>query len=287
MKNLIIFLTLFLITILINGCAKNSVTSQKLIDAQTKYLKLSKDSNVKKSASLELIEAEKIYQISKNVKDQSQADHVAYLLEKELEIIDQTIKQKELEDRLSKLKELKTKALIDAKVVELKAMQHEIDEVKNQLIIAKKEAEATKKLMQERLKKLKELHAKETNRGLVLTLSDVLFESGKSTLLPGSMRTIDKLADFLKAYPNRNVLIEGHTDNVGSEEYNIELSLKRANSVADALIERGIDKNRILTQGLGEAYPVATNKTKEGRQKNRRVEIIVLEENVSHESMKR
>ncbi len=287
MKNLIIFLTLFLITILINGCAKNSVTSQKLIDAQTKYLKLSKDSNVKKSASLELIEAEKIYQISKNVKDQSQADHVAYLLEKELEIIDQTIKQKELEDRLSKLKELKTKALIDAKVVELKAMQHEIDEVKNQLIIAKKEAEATKKLMQERLKKLKELHAKETNRGLVLTLSDVLFESGKSTLLPGSMRTIDKLTDFLKAYPNRNVLIEGHTDNVGSEEYNIELSLKRANSVADALIERGIDKNRILTQGLGEAYPVATNKTKEGRQKNRRVEIIVLEENVSHESMKR
>ncbi len=286
MQKILNYLILFSIAVFILGCAKE-ITTPQLNKAKTSYLQISKDPVIKQNAPLELIQAQKIYQKSNDVQSEIEANHVAYLLEKEVEIAKESAKQNRLKKEVEELKELKTKALIDAKMIELKAMKYEVDETKNQLLIAQKEAIAAKKLMQEKLKELKELHAKETNRGLVLTLGDVLFESGKTSLMPGAKRTIDKLAEFLASYPNRNVLIEGHTDNIGSEEYNIDLSLKRADAVASALIDRGIQKSRILTQGLGETYPVATNKTAEGRQKNRRVEIIVLKENVSHDSMKR
>jgi len=127
---------------------------------------------------------------------------------------------------------------------------------------------------------LADLKASKTDRGVVITLGDVLFATGSADLKSGSRQTLDKLTAFLQAYPKREVQIDGYTDNVGSADYNQGLSERRADSVRDALTRMGIARDRILTKGLGESSPVADNDTAGGRQQNRRVEVIVLEEGV-------
>jgi outer membrane protein OmpA-like peptidoglycan-associated protein len=125
---------------------------------------------------------------------------------------------------------------------------------------------------------LADLKAKKTDRGVVLTLGDVLFETGRANLQPGAYSTIDRLANALKEAPGRTVLIEGHTDSVGSTEFNQRLSENRAQSVERALLERGVAANQIRTVGKGESTPVASNDTASGRQQNRRVEMIFQED---------
>ena len=120
-----------------------------------------------------------------------------------------------------------------------------------------------------------QLKATPTPRGLVLTLGDVLFDTGRAELNPGSGRKLDQLAQFLSDHKERRVQIDGFTDSVGSDSYNDELSRRRADSVKSALMMRGIDASRISTQGYGKAYPVANNTDSGGRQLNRRVEVVI------------
>jgi outer membrane protein OmpA-like peptidoglycan-associated protein len=122
---------------------------------------------------------------------------------------------------------------------------------------------------------LEQLKAKPTPRGMVLTLGDVLFDTGRSELKPGAGRTLDQLAQFLTEHPDRRVQIDGFTDSVGSDAYNEELSQRRADAVKAALMTRGIDPGRIGTEGYGKAYPVASNTDSGGRQLNRRVEVVI------------
>lgn len=118
---------------------------------------------------------------------------------------------------------------------------------------------------------------KEDERGLVLTLTgSVLFEFDKAELLPSASRRLDAVADALQAQPEgQPVVVEGYTDSVGSEAYNEELSLARAESVRDFLLQKGVDPERIRVRGFGEASPVADNRTPEGRANNRRVELVL------------
>jgi outer membrane protein OmpA-like peptidoglycan-associated protein len=111
-----------------------------------------------------------------------------------------------------------------------------------------------------------------------VTLGDVLFDTGKATLKPGAYSTVERLAIVLKEDPSRKVLIEGHTDNVGSDEYNQGLSERRAQSVQAALFERGVEASQISTVGKGETTPVASNDNPAGRQQNRRVELVFQED---------
>jgi outer membrane protein OmpA-like peptidoglycan-associated protein len=120
-----------------------------------------------------------------------------------------------------------------------------------------------------------ELQAAQTSRGLVLTLGDVLFDSGKSELKPGAQRTIDQLTSFLNENPERRVQVEGFTDSQGANEYNLQLSQNRADAVARAIIQRGVDAQRVRALGYGEEFPVASNENAGSRQMNRRVEIVV------------
>lgn len=126
---------------------------------------------------------------------------------------------------------------------------------------------------------LEGLQAKQTDRGMVLTLGDVLFNSGRSELRPAAMRTVERLADFMQQRAKLSVLIEGHTDNVGEDAYNVNLSQQRADAVSSVLGARGIDSQRVRSHGLGEAYPSASNDSAGGRQQNRRVEIVFSDEN--------
>jgi len=122
---------------------------------------------------------------------------------------------------------------------------------------------------------LAELKAKQTERGMVVTLSDVLFDTGQATLKPGADLTLDHLAHYLRDNPHTRVLIEGFTDSVGSDSYNEALSQRRADAVAGALVSRGVTEDAVRATGRGKSFPVASNDTAAGRQQNRRVQIVI------------
>ena len=126
---------------------------------------------------------------------------------------------------------------------------------------------------------LKDLEAKNTERGMVVTLGDVLFDTNEAQLRSGGVRSVRKLADFSRQYPQRKLMIEGFTDSTGSQVSNLDLSQRRAGSVRTALLEMGVNEDRITARGYGESYPTAGNDTATGRQQNRRVEVIVSDEN--------
>ncbi|NVN90002.1 MAG: OmpA family protein [Desulfuromonadales bacterium] len=147
-----------------------------------------------------------------------------------------------------------------------------------------KDAEKAKAELAQLLKELSELQGQLTDRGIVLTIGDVLFATGKSNLNTSAQRSMDKLAEFLQKNQNRNLLVEGHTDSVGSDEYNQGLSEQRADSVKSALVQRGIATERIVTIGYGKKFPLASNATAAGKQQNRRVEAIILNEGVKPET---
>lgn len=124
-------------------------------------------------------------------------------------------------------------------------------------------------------RQIDELQAEVTDRGLVLTLGDVLFATGSAELQGGASDRLNKLVTFLNEYPERRVQIEGHTDSVGSSEYNQGLSQRRSESVKYYLTQQGIASQRLSTSGMGEDHPIATNDSAAGRVQNRRVEIII------------
>ena len=140
---------------------------------------------------------------------------------------------------------------------------------------------------EELMKELSELKAQQTERGIVLTIGDVLFATGKADLSPNANKSAEKLADFLKKHPKRDVLIEGHTDSVGKDDYNLVLSRKRADSVKYKLMADGVEANRITTVGYGKKFPLASNDTKAGKAQNRRVEVIILNEGVKADTQLR
>ena len=121
--------------------------------------------------------------------------------------------------------------------------------------------------------------ARQTNRGMIFTLGSLLFKTNEATILPEARESLTKLASYLKAAPKRRIMIEGYTDNRGSLSLNRNLSERRAKNVEEALEKEGIDPDRIAeVRGFGPRYPVSSNHTAEGRQKNRRVEIVISEE---------
>lgn len=155
----------------------------------------------------------------------------------------------------------------EARIAENKARQ--------QLALGKGERERL--ILEARNKELEaksKLAAQQTERGMVLTLSGVLFETGKTTLKPGATPTLDRVASYMAQFPKTLLIVEGHTDSTGSRETNQELSALRAQAVADALVARGVPRDRIDMVGRGPDMPVASNSTPEGRQQNRRVEMV-------------
>ncbi len=142
------------------------------------------------------------------------------------------------------------------------------------LAVADANAERDQARMDSLEMQLKALNAQKTDRGMVLTLGDVLFETGQARLLPGSTDNMVKLADFFKKNPQTTASIEGHTDSVGSSASNLGLSQRRASAVMTALVNRGASANRLTTRAFGEDTPVGDNAKASGRQMNRRVEIV-------------
>jgi outer membrane protein OmpA-like peptidoglycan-associated protein len=119
------------------------------------------------------------------------------------------------------------------------------------------------------------LETRDTARGLIMNMSDVLFDTGKYTLKPLAREKLAKAAGVLMAYPGLSIEVDGHTDNVGSDEFNQTLSVERATAVRDYLIQQGVAEGSITAHGFGKMQPIASNETAAGRQQNRRVELVV------------
>lgn len=226
--------------------------------------------------------------------------HYAYIAKQKVRIAEETAKMNAAEAEVKRAEVERQKVVLEARTAEAERAQRaaeqarlasevsrreaeaaraEAEQERQEAVAARRAAEAALARAQELSQKIAELEAQQTERGLVLTLSDVLFDVGQAALKEGAQRATDQLATFLQEYPKRKVLIEGFTDNTGSDGFNLDLSQRRADAVRTALLEKGISSERIRTKGYGEAFPVATNATPAGRQQNRRVEVIISDEN--------
>ena len=267
---------------LLTGCASAPTTNAQLEAAQTGYRSAASDAQVARTAPVELRRAEDALRRGEGALSQGAdvktVEHYAFLAQRRTAVAIEAAKLAAAEDAVQRAGIERDRVLIEARtkeadsaVVRAEAAKADADRAR---IAATAAAERAKKLEAQ----IAQLQARPTDRGLVLTLGDVLFDTGKSVLKSGTNRTLDQLAEFLRDNPSRKVMIEGHTDSVGPDAYNQGLSEERAGSVRLALLDRGIGADRIRVRGFGESYPVATNESAEGRQRNRRVEVIISDE---------
>ncbi|MEO7558921.1 MAG: OmpA family protein, partial [Nitrosospira sp.] len=162
--------------------------------------------------------------------------------------------------------------------IQLAARTEEADKSQRSAEVSKQQAQDAEMRAAQLQSQLNELNAQQTDRGVVVTLGDVLFDTNKAQLKSGGVRAVQKLADVLKQNPQRKIFVEGFTDSRGSDSYNQNLSERRANAVRDTLLGMGISGDRIATRGYGKNFPVASNDSDTGQQLNRRVEIVISDE---------
>ena len=146
--------------------------------------------------------------------------------------------------------------------------------------------QAEKEKLELRARLLQQLNSilatRDSARGLIANMSDVLFRSGSFELLPGARERLAKVSGIVLAYPSLHVAVEGHTDSVGTDEYNLSLSERRAEAVREYFVQQGIPAASIEARGFGKTEPIATNDTPEGRQQNRRVELVLSGEAIGN-----
>jgi outer membrane protein OmpA-like peptidoglycan-associated protein len=253
------------------ACAATPKTDAALQSAQAAVRSAESDPNVPKYAALDLANAQKELGEAQAAANQGKIDEVdqpAYLAAQTARLAQVRAKSKSEDARVAAGQAERDRIL-------LQAQTQATDNARVTAAIALDQRDQAAQQAANLQAELDQLKATQTARGLVLTLGDVLFDTGKAELKPGAERKLDQLAQFLKDHPDRRVEIDGFTDSVGSDSYNEQLSLNRADSVKDALMGRGIDAARVTTEGFGKEYPVASNDDPSGRQLNRRVEVVI------------
>lgn len=219
--------------------------------------------------------------IARDHGDAAELAHQAYVAEQRSRIARELAEARRHDAEVARAGEERNRALLEARTEE----KYRATEAEAALARARAAQEAQSTANRElaaevrRLQaQVRELEARQTERGWVITLgSDVLFDTGRSTLKPGGRRALSNVARIVRNEPERNIVIEGFTDDRGSEQTNQRLSQRRAQAVREALVRAGVPGGRIVARGLGESYPVASNASPAGRQLNRRVEILIGE----------
>ncbi len=298
----------------LTACATAPTQNARLDEARAGYERAVNDTYAARGGTVELQSARVALQRAQAAleagEDAAIVEHYAYLAKRRTETAleagkvvagDEAVAAAALERqrimmqvREREAEEMQKRALASA--AEADAARKLAEEQQAQAAAARRQAEESRKQAEEQLAKaqeaaaaaraadeqarrlavqLEEMKAKKTERGMVLTLGDVLFDTGRSDLKPGALRTLEQLTAFLVENPERTAIIEGHTDSVGSAAFNQKLSEERAQAVQGALIERGIAPARLSAVGFGPTQPVVGNDTAAGRQQNRRVEIIL------------
>jgi len=272
-------LLLLIVLLFIVGCGGPPRANAVLTEAREAHTIAVNDSMIVENAPVALQEAtEALRRAVAAWEDKESTDlveHHAYIARQRVRIAEETARQNAARKEVEQLRNERQQVVLEARAAEAEAAQRRAEAERERAETARAEAEAALARAQQLSEQVTELEAELTRRGLVLTLGDVLFDTGQATLKPGARRTVDALVTFLNENPERNVLIEGFTDSVGGAEFNLGLSQRRADAVRTALVERGIPGTRIRTRGYGQEYPVASNATAAGRQQNRRVEIVI------------
>ena len=255
------------------GCATAPQDEGLLVQARSSVAQAEANPNVTKYAPTELDRARKLLINAEGAAREKGATHetaahYAYLATQVARISEQHAREQVAMARLKENETERQKILLSAREAETQQARDVAQSAQTQ--VAQAQAET-----QRLAKALEDLQASQTSRGIVLTLDDVLFDTGRSELKSGAQRSIEQIATFLNENPERRVQIEGFTDSQGPDEFNLELSQRRADAVAMAIIQRGIDAQRVRAMGYGEEFPVASNANAGSRQLNRRVEVIV------------
>ena len=275
---------------LVVGCASTPKAPAGSQEVRAKLTALQGDANLATKAPIATKDAELAVSQAEIVQhDLALAAHRVYIADRKVDTARAEAETKAAEEHRAALTEQGEKARLDART-------HEADLAKSDAMTARAEnaeqkavatqarsdadaaqlaANASEQQASELQRQLEILQAKPTDRGLVLTLGDTLFATGKSELKSGATANLDRLSAFLNQYPDRTASIEGFTDNTGSEDANQSLSEHRADSVKRYLVGRGVQSDRLSSSGRGENAPVADNETTAGRQQNRRVEVVI------------
>jgi len=300
-----------LLILFITGCGPSLQeirAKESLERASSAYSKARANPNVETYAKTQLAEAGRMIQAARETLSFKNMEQLSYLAEKKTQTAVTISEGKVTEKEIETLKREEADVLMQKRLLQAQLAQKEAEKSKLEAEKAREEARAkaqetekaraeaeakareaqqTKAEVEQLLKDLAELQGKQTDRGIVLTLGDVLFAFGKAEISAGAVRNVDKLAQYLEKHPERNLLIEGHTDSIGSDEFNLALSQKRADAVKEVLAAKGISSDRMVSKGYGKEFPVATNDTDSGRQLNRRVEVVILNEGVNPEAVLR
>jgi len=251
-------------SVLLAACATAPVQPAGSAEARNKLMQLQSDQTLAGRAPLAIKDAD----VAVSLAEQPQADlqlaaHRVYIADRKIDIARAQAETKLAEDQRAELSTQRDDARLDARTQEAD--------------IAHAAVAASQAQSVELQRQLDELHAQVTERGIVLTLGDVLFATGRADLKPEATNNLLALVNFLNSYPNRTAAIEGYTDNVGSDAANQLLSERRAESVRSYLTGKGIGAARLAASGKGEMQPVADNESVTGRERNRRVEVIINE----------
>ncbi len=249
--------TAALVSMALTACGSAPKQNDSLEQARAAYEKASQDVTTVRHAPEELDKANEALGAAdrrwKKGEKPEEVEHFSYLASQRVRIAEQVAKSNEMDRELADMALARRSVTLDLREAELLKVRQEALDLQKQMDA---------------------LQAEKTERGMVLTLGDVLFDVGQSTMAPGATRNIAKIATFMRSNPERHAVIEGHTDSMGDDDFNLNLSRDRAFSIRQALTNEGIAASRISTQGFGETLPVASNSNSMGRQKNRRVEII-------------
>lgn len=280
---------------LLVACA-STVPPATLESARTAVSTAAGDPAVNQYAQLELKEATdalaRADQAWSKDRDNAETSHLAYLARQRAEVATNAARARQLDATIQQAGSEADRIRLQARTQEADAARLRADAQARNAQLAQQQAlsaeqraaqqQAQAAAAQDRVRmleaQLRDMEAQQTERGLLVTLGDVLFAFNKAELSTQAFPRLDKLANFLRQFPDRKLLIEGYTDSVGSDSYNQELSERRAQAVRDALVQRGVDTGRITARGYGKAHAVADNASPEGRAMNRRVEIVIADD---------
>jgi outer membrane protein OmpA-like peptidoglycan-associated protein len=274
--------------VIVSGCS--SLPNPSLTDAHNSYNNARTNPEITNLAAVELKDASDSLNKADTAFNEDESEenvnHLSYLAKQQVVIAQETAKRKTAEIAVTNASAKRDQVRLEARTAEADSAKQQVAILQDnanlqatELAIAGANTERDQALLAQQEILLNELNAKKTERGMVITLGDVLFRSNRAQLESGGMRNVEKLGNFLEQYPQYKVLVEGYTDSRGGNDLNQELSDRRAYSVRTALMDMQISNDRVSTKGYGEEFPVASNETAASRQLNRRVEIILSDNN--------